>query len=375
MNGRTRAPSSATAPGSATGAGAGWAATAELGPVRPGEDLDWDSLARYLRAHLDVDGPMTVLQFPNGSANLTYRVSFGARHLVVRRPPFGQIAPGAHDMKREHRVLSKLFVAFDRAPRSYLFCDDHDVVGSDFVVLEHRTGEVVWGELPASMQEIPEAGTAIGLAVVDALADLHRVDPSACGLEALGRPDGYVRRQVEGWRRRWELVTTPEVDELMTEVAETLSTTMPDARRATLLHNDFKLDNCQFTSGHPERVTTVLDWDMATLGDPLIDLGTLLNYWPDPSDTDDDHAIGVDGIDTLGLPPRAAVVERYAAATGEDPTGHGWYEAFACWKTAVVLQQLHQRFVRGESTDPRMAERGREIPMLARRSRRLLTGS
>jgi aminoglycoside phosphotransferase (APT) family kinase protein len=344
----------------------------ELAPVRPGEELDWDSLARYLGPRLDLDGPLTVLQFPNGSANLTYLLRFGDRHLVLRRPPFGRIAPGAHDMRREHRVLSRLWRAYDRAPRSYLFCDDHSVVGSDFVVLEYRTGEVVWSALPPSMRRSADAPRRIGFAVVDALADLHLVDPTAAGLADLGRPAGYLERQLHGWQQRWALVATDPVDATMRSVGGQLAATAPVSRRVAVLHNDFKPDNCQFTPGEPDRVTSVFDWDMATLGDPLADLGTLLNYWPDPSDTDADRAFHVPGLEALGLPPRWAVVARYAARTGDDVEGIAWYEAFACWKTAVVLQQLHQRYVRGETTDERMAGRGEHVGMLARRAARIL---
>jgi aminoglycoside phosphotransferase (APT) family kinase protein len=344
----------------------------EVAPVRVGEELDWDSLDRYLRPRLELDGPLSVLQFPNGSANLTYLVRFGDRRLVLRRPPFGRIAPGAHDMRREHRVLSRLWQAYDQAPRSYLFCEDHSVVGSDFVVLEYRTGEVVWSVLPPSMRGHADAPRRIGLAVVDALADLHLVDPAAVGLDQLGRPAGYLERQVHGWQQRWHLVATDGADATMCAVGAVLARTMFPSPRPAIVHNDFKPDNCQFTPGEPDRVTSVFDWDQATLGDPLADLGTLLNYWPDPSDGDDDRAFHVPGLETLGLPPRQAVVERYAERTGADVDGIARYEAFACWKTAVVLQQLHQRYVRGETTDERMATRGRHVAMLARRAERIL---
>ncbi|MGF7234879.1 MAG: phosphotransferase family protein, partial [Frankia sp.] len=263
----------------------------ELAPVRPGEDLPWDRLAAYLRPRLTllglaVDGQMDVRQFPNGSANLTYLLSFGGgtdgARVVLRRPPFGVIAPGAHDMRREHRVLSVLWREFDRAPRAYLLCDDHAVVGSDFVISEYRSGVVIWAALPASMRGLPDAARLVGFATVDALADLHLVDPVACGLGALGRPDGYLARQVAGWRRRWELVATPDFDAEMTAAGERLERSRPASPRPTILHNDFKIDNCQFALGNPDRVASVFDWDMATLGDPLADLGTLLNYWPDP---------------------------------------------------------------------------------------------
>lgn len=344
----------------------------EVAPVRAGEDLDWASLERYLRPRLDLDGPLTVLQFPNGSANLTYLLRFGDRPLVLRRPPFGRIAPGAHDMRREHRVLSRLWRGYGRAPRSYLFCDDHSVVGSDFVVLEYRTGEVVWAVLPPSLRHHPDAARRIGLAVVDALADLHLVDPAAVELDQLGRPAGYLERQVHGWQQRWELVATDGPDATMRTVGARLAGAIPASSRPAILHNDFKPDNCQFAAGDPDRVTSVFDWDQATLGDPLADLGTLLNYWPDPSDSDDDRAFHVPGLEELGLPPRRAVVERYAERTGADLDGIAWYEAFACWKTAVVLQQLYQRYVRGETTDQRMATRGQHVGMLARRAERIL---
>ena len=155
---------------------------------------------------------MSVLQFPNGSANLTYLLTFGERRFVLRRPPFGVIAPGAHDMTREYRVLSRLWQQYDRAPRAFVLCEDHDVVGADFVVSEYRSGEVVWASLPPSMADLPDAASRIGLATVDALADLHLADPAACGLADLGRPDGFLDRQLAGWRKRWDLVATPEHD-------------------------------------------------------------------------------------------------------------------------------------------------------------------
>ncbi|HUF99541.1 MAG TPA: phosphotransferase family protein, partial [Ilumatobacter sp.] len=269
----------------------------EVAPVRAGESLDWNRLAAYLQPILATTDPLTVLQFPNGSANLTYLLTFGDRQFVLRRPPFGAIAPGAHDMKREHRVLSRLWRAYDRAPRAFVFCDDHDVVGSDFVVSEYRRGEVVWVELPPSMVVIPDAGRRIGLATVDALADLHLVDPAACDLADLGRPEGYLERQVTSWRKRWDLVATPEHDPQMSAAGDRLRATLPVSRPGTILHNDFKTDNCQFQPGQPDRVSAVFDWDMATLGDPLADVGTLLNYWPDPADTPDDRALHIVGME------------------------------------------------------------------------------
>lgn len=345
----------------------------EVAPVRPGEELDWDALAAYLRANVEgLEGDMDVLQFPNGSANLTYLVRFGDRRLVVRRPPFGTLAPGAHDMRREYRALSRLWQWFDRAPRAYAFCDDHSVVGSDFLVIEYRTGAIVWGAIPPSMAHHDDVARRVGLAVVDALADLHAVDPVATGLHDLGRAEGFVERQVAGWKKRWELAAPPDAEPLMAEVGDRLASAVPAAARASVLHNDYKLDNCQFDPADPDRVRSVFDWDMATVGDPLVDVGTLLNYWPDPADTDDDRPILVAGIESLGLPTRAEVVERYAAASGADLAGVHWYEAFGCWRTGVIYQQLHTRYLRGETTDERMADRGQPVATQARRATAIL---
>ena len=349
------------------------AAPPEVAPVRPGEQLDWDALSAYLRREIrDLRGPFEVVQFPNGSANLTYLVRVGDRSLVVRRPPFGALAPGAHDMKREYRTLSRLWRGFPPAPRAYAFCDDHAVIGSDFLVIEYRPGQVIWGVIPPSMEHHPDVGRRVGLAVVDGLAQLHQVDPAAVGLSELGRPDGFVERQVSGWAKRWELAASPDTHPLMHVVSTRLQRSVPTSTRVSVLHNDFKLDNCQFDPADPDHVKSVFDWDMATLGDPLVDLGTLLNYWPDPSDTDENRPIYNPGMEKLGMPTRAEVVERYAATGAVDVDEVPWYEAFACWKTAVVLQQLYSRYVRGESTDARMASRGDKIAGQAQRAMTIL---
>ena len=345
----------------------------DVAAVRPGEELDWPRLDAYLRDNIAaLSGELLVRQFPNGAANLTYFVQIGDRPFVIRRPPFGVIAPGAHDMRREFRTLSVLWRQFDRAPRAYLLCDDHSVIGSDFLVIEYRSGEVIWGSIPQSMAGWPDAGRRVGFAVVDALADLHRLDPVAAGLGDLGRPEGFVARQVGGWRKRWDLAGLPDSEPLMEGVAARLEASIPVSPRPSILHNDYKLDNCQFEPSDPDRVKSIFDWDMATIGDPFIDLGTTLNYWPDPSEAADGPQLLDAGVASLGLPTRAEVIERYSSRTGLDVGDIRWYQAFACWKTAVVLQQLYTRWVRGQSTDERMETRGPLVSSQARRADRLL---
>ena len=345
----------------------------ETAPIRPGEQLDWPALDRYLRQQLpELSGELTVLQFPSGSANLTYLLRFGPQELVLRRPPFGVVAPGAHDMRREYRVLSKLWRVFDRAPRAYVFCDDHAVVGADFVVMERRRGEVIRGTIPASMAGHPDVGRRIALALVDAMADLHLLDPEAAGVGDLGKPEGFVARQVSGWKHRWDLVRPDDGPALMDELADRLTASLPITTRVSIVHNDLKLDNCQFDPADPDRVQSIFDWDMTTLGDPLIDLGTLLNYWPDPGDPPTERRVSHEGLLAMGLPSRAEITSRYAERTGIDVSAAGWYEAFAQWKTGVVIQQLHNRWVRGESTDPRMETIADRLPVLADTASRLL---
>ncbi|MBO0834540.1 MAG: phosphotransferase family protein [Actinobacteria bacterium] len=355
----------------------------EYGPVRHGDELDFGRIADYVRSRIDGLGPLTaVYQFGNGAANLTYLLEFGGRPLVVRRPPFGTIAVGAHDMKREYRALSRLWRSYDRAPHAYLLCEDHAIAGSDFLVIEYRPGVVVWGSVPPGMAGQPDAGRRIGFAVVDALADLHRLDPQEAGVADLGRPDGFVDRQLSGWRARWAAITEPVLAslpgaepgaDLVAAVGARLTATKPPTVRTSVLHNDFKIDNCQFDPVSPDRVRSVFDWDMATIGDPLVDLGTMLNYWPDPSDDPDNPPSYPDGQQHMGLPTRAEVAARYATATGADLAALRWYEAFGCWKTAIVVAQLHHRYLQGNSHDLRQGLKGERILPLARRALAILT--
>jgi aminoglycoside phosphotransferase (APT) family kinase protein len=341
----------------------------ELAPVRPGEDLDWPRLEAWLRPRLaevlpGVEGPLTVLQFPNGSANLTYLLRIGGHELVLRRPPMGELAPGAHDMRREYRVLSQLWQHFDRAPRAYVFCDEPSVLGRDFFVMERRRGEVVRTAIPASMRHHADVGRRIALALVDAMAELHALGAATCGLGDLGRPEGFVDRQLSGWAKRWALARFDHSPREMEALHARLAAQPPRPRRVSIVHNDLKLDNCQFDPSNPDRVASIFDWDMATLGDPLIDLGTLLNYWPDPTDPPPARRFNNAAVGGLGLPSRATLVARYAERTGADLADVRWWEAFALWKTVVVVQQLHRRWARGESTDPRMATIADRIPSL-----------
>lgn len=336
----------------------------ELAPVRPGEDLDWDRIGDYLRDQLGLSGDLMVRQFPNGSANLTYLLTFGSTRVVLRRPPLGTIAPGAHDMQREYTVLAALDGLFAKAPTPLHFCGDEKVAGAPFFVMSYVAGVVVRNTLPAAMRAQSTAGAAarqVGFALADAVAELHQVPTDVPQTREVGRPIGYVARQLAGWHRRWALVQTAELNPHVDRIHQRLVESMPQSPRVAFLHNDLKLDNCVFDPTRPDAVLAVLDWDMGTLGDPLVDLGTLLNYWPDEGPRGRVSAVLFPGTERLGLPTREQMSQRYAEATGFDLGQLDWYLAFASWKTAVALQQLAARAYRGETLDERMAGYGNVV--------------
>lgn len=344
--------------------------TSNTDTAQVADELDWPTLEAWLREHVpDLSGDMAVAQFPGGHANLTYCISFGEREVVVRRPPFGEIPPGAHDMAREFRVLSGLNPVFDRAPQALAYCEDESVIGAPFLVVERRRGVVVRASVPDSLASLPDVKHRLSGALVDALAEFHAIDPAAAGLERLGRPDGFVERQLAGWHDRWQRAA-PEPMPVFDEVHARLVASRPSPSRVSLIHNDFKFDNCMFAEGDPDRVTSILDWDMTTVGDPLVDLGTLLSYWKEPTDAID-RSPTVD-LDMTGFITRAEVVERYGAV-GHDVDGIEWYEAFATWKLAIVLQQLFNRFAAGDTDDDRLGQFGKHAQPLAVHAHTMLT--
>ena len=347
---------------------------AELIDERPDERLDTSRLEPYLRTHLEgAEGPLAVRQFGGGKANLTYLVRFGAQEFVLRRPPLGPIPPGAHDMRREHRVLSVLYRRYKPAPRSLLLCEDESIIGAVFIVEERRHGFVIRDDIPPEFAGRPELNRRIGEALIDALADLHLVPPGEIGLADLGRPEGYVERQLAGWIRRWQTAQGGDEAEraaaAMAPVLDWLGHHLPNSRGAALLHNDYRLDNCLLDSGDPGHIAAVLDWDMATQGDPLADLGYVLNYWVEPGDDPAWREIAAMPTWRGGFPSRTQAVERYAARTGFDVARVGWHQVFAAFKLAVIIQQIYIRYVRGQTQDQRFRHYYRRVLGLADKAR------
>lgn len=330
--------------------------------IRKGEELNWQKLEEYLRAQLDHgDAPMDVAQFHGGHANLTYLIKFGNTEYVLRRPPFGKIAPGAHDMKREYKVLSKLNAHFPQAPLAFLYADDVDIIGAPFVLMERRQGVVVRYQIPEIFRDMENVEERLTIALVKAEAAMHTVDVDAAGLSDLGRPIGFLDRQLAGWSKRWELSKTEE-NTAMNAVYEILSTNIPSPQAVSIVHNDIKFDNCQFQVDNPDEVSSIFDWDMTTIGDPLVDFGVTLSYWQDDRTKDYPNLPVILKGD---FPNKDFLKEKYQEYSGYNLDQISWYEALAYWKGAVIAQQLYKRYVNGATQDKRMAMFGESAKALA----------
>jgi len=306
--------------------------------MRPGEELDTKALAAYL----GVDG-VTVEQFPGGHSNLTYLVRAGDREYVLRRPPLGPVAPKAHDMAREYAVLQAVHPHFPAAPDVYALCEDPGVIGAVFFLMEPRQGVVIRGEMPMAW-----TGQArrISRAFADGMVALHSIEIERHGLASLGKPEGYLDRQVRGWTERWHRAKTEEMPS-MERVMQWLAERIPVSGAATLVHNDYKLDNLMLDAGDPSRIVAVLDWEMATVGDPLSDLGLTLCYW-----TLTDGRERVVTTEPGWYSPRE-LVDYYASRTGRDCSRIQYYEVLGIFKLAVILQQIYVRWVKGQTQDER----------------------
>lgn len=337
----------------------------DIRPVRPGEELPLEPLTRFLREHLPgFEGTLEVLQFPHGHSNLTYLLRSGEYQWVLRRPPFGNKVKSAHDMGREYRVLSRLSRVYPAAPRPLAASDDESILGAPFYVMEYRSGLILRREWPQSLPNDSQLLRRMCESLVDQLAELHRVDVSAAGLQELGKPEGYVARQVQGWTKRYHDARTDDVPE-MDRIPEWLAANMPPESGASLIHNDFKFDNVVFDPKSPERIVAILDWEMTTLGDPLMDLGTTLGYW---AEAGEQEILGESIVGPTCLPgalTRREVVARYAERTGKQPESFNFYFIYGLFKIAVIVQQIYVRYVRGFTQDPRFAQLNDRVRRLA----------
>jgi aminoglycoside phosphotransferase (APT) family kinase protein len=334
----------------------------DTSPVRPGEELNAGALTVCLRERLAGAGlELEIEQFPNGHSNLVYLIRTGGREFVLRRAPLGPVAPKAHDMAREYRVLDAVHPHFPEAPRVFLLCEDRAVIGSPFFLMERRRGIVIRDTAPPELS--PRLASE---AFIDCLVRLHAIDVSQEGLRALGKPEGFLERQVQGWAERWKHAKTEELPE-MERVIRWLADRMPASAETTLVHNDYKLDNVMMRPGG-DRVEAVLDWEMTTLGDPLADLGLTMCYWSWVGMLEWEDRGGAIPVITsqAGWYTRDQFLERYATQTGRDVGGVGYYEVLGIFELAVILQQIFYRFHLGQTQDERFRNFDRRVRALAR---------
>ncbi len=324
-------------------------------PVRPGEELDLASLEAFLKSRFpELAGPLVVEQFQQGYSNLTYSVRVGERELVLRRPPVGAKIKTAHDMGREFRILSHLPGVYPKAPRPLAFCEDESVLGAPFYVMERVSGVILRARPPAGIDLNASLLRRLSEGFIDGLAELHSVDFAAAGLSDLGRPDGYVARQVEGWTKRYQNARTDDIGD-MERAASWLNGHKPAESGGCLIHNDYKYDNLVLDPQDLSRIRAVLDWEMATLGDPLMDLGSTLGYWVDADDPEDwrRHSFGVTALP--GNLTRELLIDRYAAGSGRAVRDAVFLYAYGLFKIAVIVQQIYARYKQGLTRDARFA--------------------
>ena len=342
--------------------------SADTAAVRAGEELDRASLSKYLEDKIEGGGDLSIEQFPGGHSNLTYLLRTPTREYVLRRGPLGPVAPKAHDMAREYMVLKAVHPFFYAAPEVFHLCEDPAIIGAVFFVMERRRGIVMRDRIPPELAAFPDYPARVSRGFVDCLVELHRVDIEKHGLVSLGKPAGFLERQVRGWFERWNRAKTEDIPQ-MERLIQWLTDHLPVSPAPTLVHNDFKLDNLMLDAQDPGRVEAVLDWEMATVGDPLVDLGLILCYWSQPSDPGGTKAALTS---EPGWFTRDELIGRYARETGRDVSLINYYEVFALFKLAVVLQQIYVRFHRGQTQDVRFRHFDKRVHNLIQQAAALI---
>lgn len=336
--------------------------------VRPGEELDLAHLDLFLRDKFPGEsGPLIVRQYPSGHSNLTYSVQFGLREMVLRRPPFGSKVKTAHDMGREFRVLSKLHAHYPPAPHVLLFSDDLSILGAPFYLMDPIHGVILRRDVPAGLNFPQEVTARLSESFIDNLARLHSLDFAPIGLADLGKPQGYLDRQVRGWIERYHGSKTHDLSEVQS-ISDWIQRNMPPEDSPALIHNDYKYDNVVLDPIDLTRIIGVLDWEMCTIGDPLTDLGTALAYWIDAGDPEEMLATRWGPTTYPGSLTRAQLVQRYAQKSGRDVSNMPFYLAFARFKIAVIVQQIYFRYHQGLTKDERFATMPQLVKLLLRAS-------
>jgi aminoglycoside phosphotransferase (APT) family kinase protein len=336
--------------------------------IRAGEEPDTDKLESFLRRHFPREAETFIVQqYPSGHSNLTFSVQLGARQLVLRRPPFGSKVKSAHDMGREFQVLSKLHAAYPPAPKALLYCEDHSVLGAPFYLMEPISGIILRRDPPPGLAFPPSTARLVCESLLDNLARLHSLDYAAISLANLGKPQGYLERQVRGWIERYYGSKTHELSEVE-QISRWMQANKPSSSGSTLIHNDYKFDNVVLEPDDLTKIIGVLDWEMCTIGDPLSDLGTTLAYWVDAGDPEELQKLRWGPTNYPGSLTRKELVQRYAQSTGRDVSNMVFYLVFARFKVAVIVQQIYYRYHLGLTKDPRFATMPEVVQTLLRAS-------
>ncbi|MDX1754523.1 MAG: phosphotransferase family protein [Marinobacter sp.] len=343
--------------------------------IRDGEELDATTVDRFMKQAVpDLQGEPSIRQYPGGASNLTYQVDYGERSYVLRRPPFGTIAKSAHDMLREARVMKALRPVYPYVPDIVAICDDHEVLGCDFYVMERFKGIILRQDFPEDLT-LNEADTRkLCLSVIDKLVELHRVDARAAGLDQLGKGAGYVQRQIGGWSNRFRKARTEDVGDFEAVMAW-LEAKMPEDLAQCVIHNDYRFDNVVLNPDNPFEVIGVLDWEMATIGDPLMDLGNTLAYWVQADDDPGMQMLRRQPTHRPGMLSRDEVVEYYLERSGLQVPSFDFYEVYGLFRLAVIIQQIYYRYSQGQTKDPRFAGFGQAANYLEQRCQQLIKGS
>jgi len=326
-------------------------------PVRAGEELDKDRLQQFLQKEIKglPNGQLKVQQFGTGHSNLTYALQIGDWEAVLRRPPLGPVAPKAHDMEREYKILSALHPLFNTAPKPFVFSDDLSIVGSPFFVMERRYGYVLDSDFPEGVEPTPELGRKISEKMVDLLVELHSLDYQKTALAEMARPEGFMQRQVEGWIGRYKRAQTDQL-EGVERLAEWMRANIPVSQAPAIIHYDFKLNNALFSEDFSE-ITGLFDWEMTTVGDPLADLGAAMSYWIQADDPELlKEGLGKAPVTVMeGFYSREEFIASYGKKSGRDVSDMNFYLTFAYFKLAVIVQQIYYRYKKGQTQDPRFA--------------------
>lgn len=325
----------------------------KAGNIREGEQLEIEKIEKYLRSNIEgIDGDLELLQFPGGASNLTYLLKFNNRQMVMRRPPFGANIKSAHDMGREYKVLTALSKGYGKAPSPLLYESTGEILGCEFYIMERVEGIILRGQDGSDGSISPGQVGMIANGLLDALVELHDLDYEAIGLGDLGRPDGYVERQVTGWMKRYNKSKTDDHSSIEF-VGLWLAENMPKEGAASIIHNDYKHDNVVLDQGNLSQVIALLDWEMCTLGDPLMDMGTALSYWINPEDPELLKQNFPNPSMLEGNPKRSELAGMYEQKSGRKMDYPIFYYAFGLFKTAVILQQIYARYKKGFTTDAR----------------------